>query len=382
MNQPVILRIYSKTIGIFLLAACIFGTSYAQVYSNKEVGKKNAELADSIKKSEYPYALPIWGAKAAKLGFNLPYSAGLSVQYLWQKSDLIIDNLQVGFNNGPLINLDEIVRFNNATSNAQGINIRPDIWVFPFLNVYGVVAKSKPSTQVDFGVYVPDSAGNWNNVANFETKADFEATTVGFGITPTIGIGGGFMALDMNFTWSDVPELAEPAFAFVFGPRFGKSFKLKRPEESVAVWVGGFRLKLNSGTTGSINLSELFDLTGLQGKVDNGIQAVGQKQAAVETWWDGLTPAQQQNPVNVAKYQTANRALGAAGNFLNTMDQALNDDQTASVQYSLDKRQKDMWNFIVGAQYSLNKSWMLRFEAGMLGARTQIITGLQWRFGL
>ena len=123
-------------------------------------------------------------------------------------------------------------------------------------------------------------------------------------------------------------------------------------------------------------------MAGIQAKVDNGIQAVGQKQAAVETWWDGLTPAQQKNPVNIAKYETANRALGAAGNFLNTMDQALNDDQNASVQYSLDKRQKDMWNFIVGAQYQLNKSWMLRFEAGMLGARTQIITGLQWRFGL
>ena len=121
-------------------------------------------------------------------------------------------------------------------------------------------------------------------------------------------------------------------------PALGNRSSLKDPKQSVAVWVGGFRLKLNSGTTGSINLSELFDLTGLQGKVDNGIQAVGQKQAAVETWWDGLTPAQQQNPVNIAKYETANRALGAAGNFLNTMDQALNDDQTASVQYSLDKR--------------------------------------------
>lgn len=132
MNQPVIPRIYSKTIGILLLATCMTSTSFAQVYSNMEVGKKNEELSDSLKKSDYPYILPIWGDKATKRGFSLPYSAGLSVQYLWQKSDLIIDNLQVGFNNGPLINLDEVVRFNNATSNAQGLNIRPDIWLFPF----------------------------------------------------------------------------------------------------------------------------------------------------------------------------------------------------------------------------------------------------------
>ena len=382
MNQPVILRIYSKTIGILSLATCIISTSFAQVYSNMEVGKKNEELADSLKKSDYPYILPIWGAKATKRGFNIPYSAGLSMQYIWQKSDLVIDNLQIGFNNGPLVSLAEVVRFNNATSEASGINVRPDIWIFPFLNVYGIWAQSKPSTAVDFGVYVPDSAGKWNNVANFETKAEFDATTIGFGLTPTIGIGGGWMALDMNFTWSDIAALEKPAFAYVFGPRFGKSFKLKRPEESVAVWVGGFRLNLNTGTTGSLNLNELFDVTGLQAKVDNGIQSVGQKQAAVTTWWDGLTTAEQKNPVNIAKYETANRALGAAGNFLNTMDEALNDDQNATVQYSLDKRPKDMWNFIVGAQYQLNKHWMLRFEGGFLGSRTQVITGLQWRFGL
>src|SRR5215510_70706 len=108
--------------------------SQAQVYSNRDVGKKNQASVDSIKSAEYPYALPIWGAKAAKLGFNLPYSAGLGVNYLWQKSDLVIENLAVGFNHGPVYNLDEVVRFSGATSEGSGLNFRPDIWLFPFLN--------------------------------------------------------------------------------------------------------------------------------------------------------------------------------------------------------------------------------------------------------
>ena len=84
MNQPVILRISSKTVGILLLSACMANSTFSQVYSNMEVGKKNADLSDSLKKSEYPYILPIWGAKATKRGFNIPYSAGLSMQYIWQ----------------------------------------------------------------------------------------------------------------------------------------------------------------------------------------------------------------------------------------------------------------------------------------------------------
>jgi hypothetical protein len=354
----------------------------AQVYSNKEVGKKNEKAIDSLKVSEYPYTLPIWGDKATKAGYTLPYSAGLSVQYIWQKSDLIINNLQIGFNNGPLYDLSEVVRFNNATSEASGINVRPDVWLFPFLNVYGILAKASPSTAVDFGIYVPDADGNWNSVFETESLAEFEATSLGFGITPTIGIGGGWMALDMNFTWNDIAELEKPAFAFIFGPRFGKTFKLQKADRNFALWAGAFRLKLNSGTTGSLLLSDLVNTQGLQAKVDNGIAKVEESQVAVDNWWNDLSSVEQKNPVNIAKYETANRALTGAGNFFNGLDEALNDEQKASVQYSLDKRPKDMWNFVVGTQYQHNRHWMLRFEYGFLGSRNQVITGLQYRFGL
>lgn len=354
----------------------------AQVYSNKEVGKRNQQLADSLKSAEYPFVLPIWGAKATKLGFNLPYSAGLGINYISQQSDLIIDNLMLGFNNSPMISLDEVVRFNGATSTGYGFNFRPDVWVFPFLNVYGIIAKTQLSTAVDFGIWAPDAGGVWSEVMSAHTKAEFQATSAGFGVTPTIGVGGGWLALDMNFTWSDIAELEKPAFAFIFGPRFGKTFKLKTPDRTIAVWAGGFRLKLNTGTSGSLPLNELFPTQDLQAKVDNGIANVGNKQQQVDTWWNGLTGLEQANPINKAKYETANRALDAAGHFLNAMDQALNDDKHATVQYSLDKRPKDMWNFVLGTQYQHNKHWMVRMEYGFLGSRTQVIAGVQYRFGL
>ncbi len=382
-NNIMKLKIFT-TCCLFSLLLCLAGqnATYGQVYSDKVVGKKNADVIDSLKAAPYPYALPIYGKKAAALGFNLPYSAGIGVNYLWQQSDLVINNLQVGFNYGPLHNVDEIIRFNNATSTASGWNIRPDIWLFPFLNVYGILAKASPSTAVDFGIYVPDADGNWSNVLSMNTKANFQASTLGFGLTPTIGVGGGWMALDVNFTWSDIAELEKPAFATVFGPRLGKSFKLKKPERNIALWVGGFRLHLNSGTTGSLQLNEVIDITGLQARVDNGIAKVGSSQQQVDTWWSGLTPVEQKNPVNMAKYETANRALDAAGTFLNGLDEALNDDKHATVQYSLDKRPKDMWNFIIGSQFQYNKHWMVRCEYGFLGSRKQVIAGLQYRFGL
>lgn len=371
---------------IFTTLLLIFGfysvQITSQVYSNKEVGKKNQEVIDSLKVAEYPYSLPIWGEKATKKGFSLPYSAGIGINYMGQESDLIIENLMVGFNNGPLYDLDEVVRFNGATSTAGGFNVRPDIWLFPFLNVYGILAKSELSTAIDAGIWVPNADGVWSEVIGFDTKANFQATTFGVGFTPTIGVAGGWFALDMNVTWSDVDALEKPARAFVFGPRFGKTFKLNKPEQNITFWTGAFRLKLNSGTSGSLPLNEFIPTEGLQTKVDNGIIKVEATQIEVDNWWNSLTNIQQNNPVNIAKYEAANRALTAAGGFLYSIDSALNDEKTATVQYSLDKRPADMWNFLLGTQFQYNKHWMIRAEVGFLGSRTQILTGLQYRFGL
>jgi hypothetical protein len=353
----------------------------AQYTTNKVVGKKNAALLDSLKAEEYPYMLPIWGKKITRKGFNLPYSAGLSVQYLWQKSDIEINNLQVGFNNGPLYNLDQIIRFNSATASSSGANLRADFWLFPFLNLYAILAKSKTSTAINAGLWVPDSS-TWNNILNFSTKASFDATTFGFGATPTIGIGGFFLALDMNFTWSDIQELSKPTFVFVFGPRFGKNFVFKNPKRNLAIWAGGFRVQINSGTSGSLNTSDLFPVDQWQSKIDTGYMKVAASQEKVDAWWDNLTPVEQKNPLNIAKHNTANAALSTAGNILDAASQAVNSAGNSTVQYSLDKKQANMWNFLVGGQFQLNKSWMFRAEFGFLGTRQQFLGGIQYRFGL
>lgn len=371
-----------KSVFVLIVTILFWVEVFAQVYTNKPVGKKNEALVDSLKQQEYPYVLPIWGKKAAALGFQLPYSAGLSVNYMWQESDLVIDNLSVGFNNGPMTNIDELIRFNSAVAGANIVNFRPDIWLFPFLNIYGILAKGKTSTTIDASVWLPDTSNNWNEVTAFSTEAKFDVTTFGFGLTPTMGVGGGWLALDMNMAWTDVDALNKPTFTFVFGPRLGKTFNFKKPERNIAFWVGGFRVKFTSETSGSLDLSEVVDVSEAQAKVDQGYENVANAQTEVDEWWNGLSQMEQQNPFNKAKYETANQALDEAGNLLTSLDGALSTVSTSTVQYSLDKNLKNMWNFIVGTQFQLNRHWMVRAEYGFLGTRQQFITGLQFRFGL
>ena len=371
-----------KKMILLVLWSCVCVLLFAQYTTDKVIGKKNAEVIDSLKSAEYPYLLPIWGKKVVQKGFKIPKSAGLSVQYVWQNSDIIINNLQVGFNNGPKYNLDEIIRFDKAQTTTSGVNIRPDFWIFPFLNVYAVLAQSKTSTAINAGVWIPDSS-TWNKIATIDTKANFDATTFGFGITPTVGVGGFFLVLDMNMTWSDISALEKPAFAFVFGPRLGKNITwANHPEKSLAIWAGGFRIKLNTGTNGSLSTADLFPVDEWGKQIDTGYLKVAESQQKVDAWWDGLTPVEQKNPVNIAKHETANAALTRTGQILDAASQAVTNAGNSTVQYSLDKKPKDMWNFIIGSQFQINRSWMIRAEYGFLGSRSQFIGGLQYRFNL
>ena len=70
-----------KILALLILSALSSGLS-AQTYSNLDKTK--------VDSSEYKYLLPIWGKKTHALGFDLPYSAGIGINYLWQKSDIVI----------------------------------------------------------------------------------------------------------------------------------------------------------------------------------------------------------------------------------------------------------------------------------------------------
>ena len=369
-----------KLLTCLLALVFLIPTLTAQVYSDKVLSEERRAEVDSLAGDPYPYLLPIWGKKVIERGFDIPYSAGLGINYVTQESDITVNNLLVGFNNGELIDLDDYISFPSAVAKSNVVNFRPDIWVFPFLNVYGVFARLESSTDIIASLSLPNQDG-FENVTEFATKAEFEGTTVGFGITPTIGVGGGWFALDMNFTWSDIPELDDPVYTFVFGPRLGKTFHLKKKESNIAVWIGGFRVAINNTTSGSLAFSDLFEETGdLEERIMTGMEKVVEKQMETDAWFNSLSPAEQ--IVNRPKYEAITRILGAANNFLFRLEDARQNVFDSTVQYSIEKKQKDLWNFVVGSQYQLNKNFMLRAEFGFLGSRTQFIGGLQYRFRL
>lgn len=133
---------------LLISANCAFG----QVFTNREINPLELAENDSLIREDYPYMLPILGKKVTAAGYDLPYSGGLSINFFAQTSDIILEDLSVGFNGGEMYDLSGLVKFDVARSRASSLTFRPDVWLLPFLNVYGILGRAQASTEVKYNV--------------------------------------------------------------------------------------------------------------------------------------------------------------------------------------------------------------------------------------
>ncbi|OQX77794.1 MAG: hypothetical protein B6D61_06665 [Bacteroidetes bacterium 4484_249] len=329
-------------------------------YVTTKVKSKHQAYTDSLKNVEYNYILPILGQGAYSKGFDIPYPVGIMGNYFWSKQDILIDNLQLGYK-GPNTSFDlrpvvdesgeEILGFGHNFNESYSINVRPDFWIFPFLNVYGIFGTGRSHTEVNI-----DRLGN--KEFNMKSVVDQGITTAGFGILVAGGVGPVWISGDFNFTWNK-PELTDNATRVnVMGIRMGHTFVFKnRPERNIAAWVGTMGIQMQSDTYGSLTMREAIP--------DETWDRKDQIVADYRDWYDNeATPAQK---------IIADKTLTP---IINGLD-ARNGESI--VKYGIDKQVKDRWNMLLGAQFQLNKHWMLRSEVGFLGSRTSYLLSLNYR---
>ena len=72
------------------------------------------------------------GQKVQTPGFNLPLPHGTMLNTIAGQQDLQLQNLKVGFNDSPLIDLDSIIEFDDVNVQATAVNLRFDTWVCHF----------------------------------------------------------------------------------------------------------------------------------------------------------------------------------------------------------------------------------------------------------
>lgn len=98
------------------------------------------------------WGLPIFGKPATKLGFGLPRPVGVNVVIHSQDDDLDFQGISVGFGDGELADLSSLFDLENSNivQSTSTYFVRPDVWIFPFLNVSGIFGRADNTIAGDF----------------------------------------------------------------------------------------------------------------------------------------------------------------------------------------------------------------------------------------
>jgi hypothetical protein len=199
--------------------------------------------------------LPIWGRDAREKGFDLPLPFGVGLTYTYIDQKMVVSDVKI--EGRPL----DITIRDAATTTHTGV-FRFDTWVFPFLNVYGLIGDTAGVTKP--AVVFP-------NGQVLESEVDYNRFSYGGGMTLAGGWKAWFLTLDANWTAGDIVSKDggqigdKPIRSLTFAPRFGTLFSSGRMGTG-AIWVGGMYLLATSEVHGVVDLSQQRLLAELVGK--------------------------------------------------------------------------------------------------------------------
>jgi hypothetical protein len=314
-------------IGFLLLSLTI------QAQTSGAGAKKNAEpiwlsdcesKLDTFRKSrevkpivDFP---PFFGKKVREMGYSLPLPFGVGASFMVMRQTNKIDNFRL------VIDGEEVpydIKFYDAVSTDMNVTFRPDMWLFPFLNVYGLAGYTSgsikpsvliPGIQADLPVI-----GEVDIVKPIELndKIEYKGTTVGIGATAAGGFKSYFFTLDYNYTWSDLDLIPQTVEVQTITPRVGIMLEGFKTIGTGTFWLGAMYIDINQEINDQFNLRE-------------------------------------SNP---------------------EVADILGDE----IGYIMDIGVAEPWNFLVGGAWAFNPRMTLVLEAG-IGDRSQFLTSVDYRF--
>lgn len=346
------------------LILLLIGFSYLKAQFNSKItSDKYVDYVDSLKDIEKPYVFPIWGEKVQAMGYDLPLPVGLMAGFMHLNQDLNIENLAVGFGSSELVDISELVVFDQINARTDVFTFRPDLWIFPFMNIYGILNKFTANTSVSLAEPFPLVVPEINN----DGYGGGFGTTLAYGIEP-IWFSGNF-----NWAWSKTPVLVTPTQSFSTSLRIGTAIHDKRRKHTVSIWVGASYINYRGNSGGSYDMTQLIpDDTNLAQELLDNLNEFLDPGGKYEDFCN--------TPGNRAKCLVLDPILDE---FKGRVEDKLSETfplEELPINYTFNNSPAEPWNMVAGAQYHFNKQWEVRVEGGFLG-RTSIMANVNYRLG-
>ena len=206
--------------------------------------------------------LPIWGPDAAARGHRIPPPFGIGVTYYHARQPVNVSDLKLGVRGGTPQSISDFAQVGRVDSTQQNVSGRFDVWLFPFLNLYGIVGYTTGNTKG--AVTIPDVPILGIVAQDLPLRAEFKGPTYGGGVT----LGGGFRITewrdlhafivgDVNHTITRLSFVNESLIAHTEPEATVASFRLGLRGEvtesiKTSMWVGAMYQRIQEEVAGSI----------------------------------------------------------------------------------------------------------------------------------
>jgi len=317
-----------KYIGIIILLVC----SFLSKGQNSGAGAKKdaqpiwmADCADKMEElrksrevqpiSQFP---PFFGKKIREMGYSIPLPFGVGASFMAMRQTNKISDFKL------IIEGEELpydIRFYDAVSSDINVSFRPDIWLFPFLNVYGVAGFTSGSIQPS--VIIPGIQADLPIIGEVDIvkpidlndEIKYKGSTIGVGATAAGGYKSYFFTLDYNYTWTNLDVVPTTVEVQTITPRIGIMLEGFKTTGTGTFWLGAMYIDVNQLITDKFTITdpELQEIFG--------------------------------------------------------------DEITYEMQLSV----ADPWNFLIGGAWTFHPRMTLVLEAGV-GDRSQLLTSVDYRF--
>lgn len=187
---------------VLLLVSLVLvaGRAAAQETGSTEA-KPDSTHADAERWSSF---LPLLGEEATKRGIELPLPFGAGFVYYYLSRDIEITDVRVGRNGAPPASVSEFAQL-SAHANVSNVNVKFDVWLLPFFNVYliGGYIKNHSETRIDVTL-PPLLPGGAERRRTVTAPTSLEGSVGGVGTTLAGGYGPFFMIYDASFAQADL----------------------------------------------------------------------------------------------------------------------------------------------------------------------------------
>jgi hypothetical protein len=148
--------------------------------------------------------LPFMKDEALKRGIELPRPFGAGAVFYHLDRDIKVTDLRLGRNGAPPVSVSEFATL-ASNSKVDNLNAKLDVWLLPFLNVYGIVGTVANESATTVSVTLPPLLPNGSpRTRTVTVPTSIRGTVAGVGITLAGGYGPYFMVYDANAAQADL----------------------------------------------------------------------------------------------------------------------------------------------------------------------------------